>query len=110
VESAVIAELPFMATEEILLAGGDRQELHELIRVHSQLAAKQVKLEGKPNDLIARLKQDSAFSHVKFDDILHPSRFIGRAPQQVDEFIDQVVAPIRSRYGDALKQTIQLKV
>jgi adenylosuccinate lyase len=105
-----MAELPFMATEEILLAGGDRQELHELIRQHSQLAAKQVKLEGKPNDLIARLTQDPAFVHVRFDDILHPSRFIGRAPQQVDEFVGQVVDPIRHRYSGAIKQEVRLKV
>lgn len=110
VEAAVIAELPFMATEEILLAGGDRQEMHERIRQHSQAAAREVKLAGRPNDLIARLQNDPAFSHVKFEDVLRPCRFIGRSPQQVDEFIRDVVDPIRARYAEALGQTVSLKV
>jgi adenylosuccinate lyase len=110
IEAAVKAELPFMATEEILLAGGDRQELHERIRQHSQEAARQVKMEGRPNDLIARLEKDPSFSHVRFDEILDPTRFIGRSPEQVDEFVKQVVEPIRRRYPDALKTKVSLKV
>jgi len=82
VEAAVTAELPFMATEEILLAGGDRQELHELIRQHSQAAARAVKMAGQPNDLISRLQKDPAFSHVRFEEVLDPGRFIGRAPSR----------------------------
>jgi adenylosuccinate lyase len=110
IEAAVRAELPFMATEEILLAGGDRQEQHERIRQHSQEAARQVKLEGKPNDLMERLAADPQFAHVKLDDVLDAKRFVGRAPRQVEEFIGAVVEPIRQRYRGALGQKIELKV
>ena len=95
-------ELPFMATENLLMAavtrGGDRQDLHERIRRHSQAAAIAVKQEGKPNDLLERLASDSAFDGVDFHAALDPATFIGRAPQQVDEFIEHVVEPIRKRY------------
>lgn len=114
IESYVKAELPFMATEEILMAavqqGGDRQELHEAIRKHSQDASREVKQEGKPNDLIERLRKDAMFAKVNLDDVMDASRFIGRAPQQVDRFIDEVVTPIRKRYKKALGQDVQLKV
>lgn len=114
IESYVKAELPFMATEEILMAavqqGGDRQELHEAIRKHSQDASREVKQEGKPNDLIERLRKDAMFAKVNLDDVMDASRFIGRAPQQVDRFIDEVVKPIRKRYKSALGQDVQLKV
>ena len=79
-------ELPFMATEEILMAavraGGDRQELHERIRVHSQAAARQIKEHGQPNDLIARLQSDPAFEQVDMTSTLDTKRYIGRSPQQ----------------------------
>ncbi|MDB5304240.1 MAG: purB [Phycisphaerales bacterium] len=110
IEAAVKAELPFMATEEILLAGGDRQEQHERIRQHSREAARQVKELGQPNDLISRLQQDPAFAHVRFDQVLEPSRFVGRAPQQVEEFVASVVEPIRKRYAHAIGQAVTLKV
>jgi adenylosuccinate lyase len=110
IEAAVKAELPFMATEEILLAGGDRQEQHERIRQHSRDAATQVKEFGRPNDLISRLQQDPAFSHVQFDQVLDPDRFVGRAPQQVEAFVRSVVEPIRKRYAATLGQAITLKV
>jgi len=91
-------ELPFMATENILMAavkaGGDRQALHEKIRRHSQDAARQVKAEGLANDLLARLKADPAFAKVDIDGELRPERFIGRAPEQVDEFLASEVRPI----------------
>lgn len=99
----IMNELPFMATEAILMqcvkAGGDRQELHEAIRVHSMEAAKKVKLEGKRNDLIARIKSDDRFIavHSKIDSILNPKNFIGRAPVQVDELIKEI-KPIIRRY------------
>ncbi|MBI3862566.1 MAG: adenylosuccinate lyase [Planctomycetia bacterium] len=100
------AELPFMATESILMAGvaagGDRQDLHERIRVHSQAAARQVKESGEANDLFERLAADRAFAQVDLSATLEPARFIGRAPQQVDAFIRDVVDPIRARYPDAL--------
>jgi adenylosuccinate lyase len=82
-------------------AGGDRQELHERIRQHSQAAAAVVKGEGKPNDLLERLRGDEAFAGVDLDAAMEPSQFVGRAPEQVDEFIRDVVTPIRQRYGDA---------
>ncbi|MCC6423570.1 MAG: adenylosuccinate lyase [Phycisphaerales bacterium] len=114
IESQVQAELPFMATEEILMeavrSGGDRQELHELIRRHSHAAAEQVKLHGKSNDLINRLGGDPAFKSVNLSHVLDPKRFIGRAPQQVDEWIEQVVSPIRRRYTKSMNQTVDLKV
>jgi adenylosuccinate lyase len=114
IESYVRAELPFMATEEILMAGvragGDRQALHEKIRQHSLAAAEQVKQHGRPNDLIERLRQDPAFAAVDFSQVLEPSRFIGRAPQQVDRFIQEVVEPIRQRYRQQLDQDVELKV
>ena len=101
-------ELPFMASENILMAavaaGGDRQALHELIRQHSQAAASVVKGEGQPNDLIQRLKTDAAFAGVDLDGALEARKFVGRAPEQVDQFLREVVAPIRQRYaaGDEL--------
>ncbi len=108
-------ELPFMATEEILMAavqsGGDRQELHELIRVHSQAAAQQVKEHGKANDLLDRLKSDAAFASVDLGNALDARRFIGRAPEQVDAFIANVIEPIRVRYsGLRNQQSEQLRV
>jgi adenylosuccinate lyase len=104
-------ELPFMATEEILMAGvragGDRQELHERIRVHSQEAARQVKERGGANDLLTRLQSDSAFQSVDLTGTLDPLRFTGRAPQQVDRFVADVVGPIRQRYAAVLNQTVE---
>lgn len=105
-------ELPFMASENLLMAavtaGGDRQELHERIRQHSQAAAAVVKNEGRPNDLVQRLQADPAFTHMDFSATMDPSRFVGRAPQQVDEFIAQIVYPIRQRYPEA--NSIQAEV
>lgn len=100
------AELPFMATETILMegvaAGGDRQALHERIRIHSQQAARQVKEFGKENDLMSRLADDPAFANVNLELALDPARFVGRAPQQVDAFVRDVVEPIRRRCPDAI--------
>lgn len=114
IEAAVMAELPFMATEEILMAavraGGDRQELHERIRRHSLAAAEQVKLHGRPNDLIQRLGNDSAFANLNLTQILNPARFIGRSSQQVEQFVAQVADPLRRRYAQALGQQVELKV
>ncbi|MFO0918249.1 MAG: lyase family protein, partial [Planctomycetaceae bacterium] len=100
-------ELPFMATEEILMAGvqagGDRQELHEQIRVHSQEAARQVKEHGRTNDLLDRLKSDKLFASVNLSSAMDPSRFVGRAPEQVDRFVGDLIEPIRNRYAAVLK-------
>jgi len=110
----VAAELPFMATENILIAavkaGGNRQELHNKIRLHSQAAAGQVKNFGKPNDLIGRLAADIAFSKVDFDKVCDPKSYIGRAPQQVDEFIADIVDPLRRKYRADLSCKAELKV
>jgi adenylosuccinate lyase len=107
-------ELPFMATENILMAavqgGGDRQELHERIRRHSQEAAQRVKQEGKSNDLLERLESDAAFSKVDFVSVVNPQHFVGRAPEQVDEFLTEVVEPIRRRYADQGALAAEVKV
>lgn len=97
-------ELPFMATENILMAavaaGGDRQDLHERIRQHSQAAAAEVKQFGRPNDLLARLASDPAFEGVDLNAAVDAKDLVGRSPQQVDEFLGEVVAPIRDRYAN----------
>jgi adenylosuccinate lyase len=114
IAARVAAELPFMATENILMAavkaGGNRQELHEKIRLHSQAAAAQVKKLGKPNDLVGRLKADIAFAEVDFDKILDPEAYIGRSAQQVDEFVRNIVMPIRRRYQKELSRDVTLEV
>jgi adenylosuccinate lyase len=101
-------ELPFMATENILMAavaaGGDRQTLHELIRQHSQAAAAVVKEKGGDNDLIARLKKDKAFAAAGIDAAIDPAKLTGRSLQQVDEFLAEVVLPIQKRYGSEATQ------
>jgi adenylosuccinate lyase len=101
-------ELPFMATEEILMAGvqagGDRQELHERIRVHSQAAAREVKEHGRANDLLDRLRSDPAFGSIDLGNTLDARQFVGRAPEQVDAFITHDVEPIRQRYAAELNQ------
>jgi adenylosuccinate lyase len=110
----VADELPFMATEEILMAavrqGGDRQDLHERIRVHSQAAAAEVKQHGRTNDLIDRLKQDAAFNGVDLEDVLDARRFTGRAAEQTVRFITEVADPVRQRYAAALNREVELKV
>ena len=97
------AELPFMATENILMAavaaGGDRQDLHERIRRHSQAAAAVVKEQGGRNDLLERLAADPAFGRVNLAAVTKPSQYVGRAPRQVDDFVAEVVEPIRAKYG-----------
>ena len=108
-------ELPFMATEEILMAGvragGDRQDLHEKIRIHSIEAGRQVKEHGRANDLIDRLKSEPSFAHVDLSGALDSKRFIGRAPEQVDRFIQEIIEPIRQRYAAELNRDVEdLKV
>lgn len=114
VANNLMAELPFMATENIMMAavaaGADRQEAHELIRQHSQAAAHRVKAEGLDNDLIERLRGEAMFASLDLDAILDPTAFVGRAPEQVDEFVTAVVAPIRARYAPALGHVAELRV
>lgn len=99
IEKHVMEELPFMATENIMMEavkrGGDRQELHERIRVHSMEAAKQVKFNGNKNDLVERLANDEIFGMTVNEilSVMHPGNYTGRAPEQVEEFINEVVVP-----------------
>jgi len=109
-------ELPFMATENIIMAmckkGGDRQECHEEIRVLSHQAAKVVKEEGKDNDLVERIRNTEYFKPI-WDDLvtlLDPKSFIGRAPEQVTEFIAEEVEPILSKYTQVLDGKVELKI
>ena len=116
IEKHIRAELPFMATENIMMecvkAGGDRQELHERIRELSMEAGKRVKIEGKENNLLDLIKTDEMFKPVwdKLDDILDARKFIGRAPSQTVEFIKDEIDPILEKYTDWLGQTGDLKV
>jgi adenylosuccinate lyase len=112
----VARELPFMATEAILMAGvkagGDRQDLHERVRRHS-LAAAQALMEGaERNDLMERIAADPAFSSVRdgLADLTDPPRFIGRAPAQVKQYLREVISPIRRKYETDLGATADLKV
>ncbi|MDX1930926.1 MAG: adenylosuccinate lyase [Pirellulaceae bacterium] len=107
-------ELPFMATEAIMMAavagGADRQEIHESIRQHSRAASLTVNEEGKPNDLLERLKNDAIYAKLDIDSLVNPLAFVGRSPEQVDEFISTVVEPIRLRYGSADAPAVEIKV
>ncbi|MEM9416069.1 MAG: adenylosuccinate lyase [Planctomycetota bacterium] len=114
VEANLAKYLPFMATENIMMAavqqGGDRQELHEVIRQHAIAVATNVKENGADNDLLERLAQEPGFAGVDLQDVLDPTQYVGRAPEQVDAFVAQVVEPIRERYRDALGYAPALKV
>jgi len=113
IAAGLAAELPMLATESILMAavaaGGDRQELHERLRRHTQAAAARIK-EGGHNDLLGQLAADPAFAELDLKAILKPERFVGRAPQQVEEFLADVVAPIRKKYGDAIASREKVQV
>ncbi|MEI6131557.1 MAG: adenylosuccinate lyase [Bacillota bacterium] len=108
IEKHVFAELPFMATENIMMEavkrGGDRQELHELIRVYSQEAGNQVKVHGLENDLIDRIIEDPNFnlSIEDLHNILTPEKYIGRCPEQVYEFVTEIVNPLIEKYKGEL--------
>lgn len=113
VSQAVQGELPFMATENIMMAaaqaGGDRQDLHERIRTHSLAAVAQVK-SGGINDLLDRLRGDDAFAKVDIGALVDPARFVGRSPQQVDAFCREVIEPIQKRYADSSQSAAELHV
>jgi adenylosuccinate lyase len=108
------AELPFMASENLMMdavsAGGDRQALHHLIRDHSQEAGRRVKEEGAPNDLLERLAADPAFPKFDLAAALDPAKYVGRAPEQVDEFLTEVIAPIRARYPQSGEMKAEVRV
>jgi adenylosuccinate lyase len=109
-------ELPFMATENLMMAavelGADRQEVHERVRQHSLEVAAQMKREGpdRSGALIERLKAEPAFARVQFDALLDPKRYIGRCPEQVESFVADQVEPIRRRYPGLLAQRRELHV
>ena len=116
IEQHLMAELPFMATENVIMdavkRGGDRQELHERIRVHSMAAAKVVKEEGRDNDLIDRIAQDPIFGVSKDElaAVLKPENYVGRAPAQVSEYLAEVVAPILDANKDVLGHEAEINV
>ena len=117
IERHVMEELPFMATENILMdavkRGGDRQELHERIRTHSLAAGHRVKDEGKENDLLERIAADPAFGLTREEVMGHldPSAYIGCCPEQVDAFLRDEIAPVLARSPDALSgQGTEIKV
>lgn len=116
IEAQLMAELPFMATENIMMdavkAGGDRQELHERIRTQSMAAAKTVKEEGKPNDLLHRIAQDPAFniSEEEIKKIIKPENFTGRAEQQTLDFISEIVKPILRENSDDIGVKTEINV
>jgi adenylosuccinate lyase len=108
IHSHIMSELPFMTTEAILMAavkaGGDRQELHELIREHSMAAAKRVKMDGAPNDLLDRIKSDNKFKsvHDNLQNLMNPQLFIGRCKEQVVEFLSDHIEPVLLKYRHLL--------
>lgn len=117
IKSNIMNEIPFMGTEEILmnavLKGGDRQELHEKIRIHSMEAAKQVKEFGKQNDLVKRIAQDENFGLTEEEilKILNPENLCGRAKNQVIDFIEQEITPVLEKYKNLLiEENVQLEV
>ena len=116
IEKHIMAELPFMSTEYIIMEcvknGGDRQELHERIRVHSMEAGRMVKVEGKENDLIERILNDKGFNLDKerLLEILAPKNFIGFAPEQTEEFVNIEIKPILEKYRDRLGMDAALRV
>jgi adenylosuccinate lyase len=116
IEQHLMNELPFMATENIMMdavkAGGDRQELHERIREHSMAAGRVVKAEGKPNDLLERIAADPAFNMTmeQLQKVMKPENFVGRAPQQVEEFVAEVIRPILDRYQAELGMKAEINV
>lgn len=116
IRQRVMNELPFMATENIMMdavkKGGNRQELHEKLRVHSQAAARVVKEEGGKNDLVDRIAADPAFMVTKeeIEAILQPEKFIGRSAEQVDEFLTDIIQPLLDEHADVLGEKEELTV
>ncbi len=116
IESHLLRELPFMATENIMMdavkAGGDRQELHEKIRQHSMEAGRAVKEEGKENDLLMRIAADPAFGMTmdQLQEIMKPENFTGRAKEQTEEYIRDVVRPVLDSNREILGLSAEINV
>ena len=107
--------LPYMATENLMMAavqaGGDRQEVHEVVRQHSHAVTQRIKDgTGSSSELLERLKAEKAFAKVDFESLLDPRKFVGRAPEQVAEFLAEHVEPIRRRYAGVLGMKAELSV
>lgn len=116
IEQRLRKELPFMATENIMMdavkRGADRQVLHERIRVHSMAASKVIKEEGGENDLLERIAADDAFG-VTLDElksIISPEKYVGRAPQQTEEFLNEVVKPALEPYSSIATEQAEINV
>lgn len=116
IEKHILAELPFMMTEMLMMegvkAGGDRQELHERIRVHSIEAGKQVKLEGKENDLLERIAQDEVFPFTleQLHQMADPKLYTGFSSQQTEDFIQHFIQPLITENKDLLGMEYEMKV
>ena len=116
IKSHLDEELPFIATENILMfcskRGGDRQKLHEAIREHSVACARAIKQDGAKNDLLDRIAADELFgvSREELDAIIDVRQFVGRAPEQTKEYLDEVVVPLLSKYGDEEDEKIEINV
>jgi len=116
IEKRLMAELPFMATENIMMdavkMGGDRQELHERIRELSMEAGRQVKVEGKENNLLDLIAEDPMFNLTReeLEKTMDPTKYVGRCPQQVVEFVEECISPILEEYRDELRKTAQINV
>lgn len=116
IEQHLLRELPFMATENIMMdavkRGGDRQELHERIRVHSMAAGKVVKEEGGENDLLSRIAADPIFGVTleELTELIRPEKYVGRAPRQTEEFLAEVVDPLLARYADVAEEKPEINV
>ena len=116
INAHLMAELPFMATENIMMdavkTGGDRQELHEKIRTHSMAAGKIVKEEGKANDLLDRIAADPAFNISKeaLQKVMKPENYVGRAAEQTEEFLNGVIKPILAENKEALGMHAEINV
>ncbi|HZJ78286.1 MAG TPA: adenylosuccinate lyase [Clostridia bacterium] len=116
IEKRLLEELPFMATENIMMAavkkGGDRQELHEKIRTHSMAAGRVVKEQGGKNDLLERIANDGSFSMnlKELEALMNPSSFVGRAPEQTKDFIEEHVKPLLKKHSELIGLNVDIKV
>jgi adenylosuccinate lyase len=116
IQARIDSELPFMATENMIMEmvsnGEDRQHVHERIRVHSIAAATEVKMKGRPNDLVDRIRNDGFFHpiHAVLDSLLNPASFTGLAEEQTLTFIAAEVQPILDRYRDSIDESVKLRV
>ena len=116
IEKHLRAELPFMATENIMMdavkRGGNRQELHERVRVHSMAASRRIKEEGADCDLLERIAGDPVFGVTleELQDILQPEKYVGCAPQQTEAFVHDVVGPVLERYRNDVNEAVEINV